>query len=123
MQQEAARKLGFSVIQTMMVAQKLYEAGKISYMRTDSVNLSDEARSGAENQIKSAFGKEFHQPRVFKTKSSGAQEAHEAIRPTDFSVMDPRRHDPGRAHTTKIPPAHQYRLNEKAHHSFTNATT
>ena len=90
LQQEAARKLGFSVIQTMMVAQKLYEAGKISYMRTDSVNLSDEARSGAENQIKSAFGKEFHQPRVFKTKSSGAQEAHEAIRPTDFSVMDPR---------------------------------
>ena len=90
LQQEAARKLGFSVIQTMMVAQKLYEAGKISYMRTDSVNLSDEARSGAERQIKSAFGKEFHQPRAFKTKSSGAQEAHEAIRPTDFSVTDPR---------------------------------
>jgi DNA topoisomerase-1 len=89
LQQEAARKLGFSVIQTMMVAQKLYEAGKISYMRTDSVNLSDEARSGAERQIKSAFGKEFHQPRAFKTKSSGAQEAHEAIRPTDFSVTDP----------------------------------
>ncbi|HEU5145999.1 MAG TPA: type I DNA topoisomerase, partial [Chryseosolibacter sp.] len=89
LQQEAARKLGFSVIQTMMVAQKLYEAGKISYMRTDSVNLSDEARSGAENQINRAFGKEFHQMRVFKTKSSGAQEAHEAIRPTDFSVMDP----------------------------------
>ena len=90
LQQEAARKLGFSVIQTMMVAQKLYEAGKISYMRTDSVNLSDEARQGAEQQIRTAFGKEFHQPRVFKTKSSGAQEAHEAIRPTDFSVMDPR---------------------------------
>ncbi|MGC1243296.1 MAG: type I DNA topoisomerase [Chryseosolibacter sp.] len=89
LQQEAARKLGFSVIQTMMVAQKLYEAGKISYMRTDSVNLSDEARQGAENQIKRAFGKEFHQLRAFKTKSSGAQEAHEAIRPTDFSVMDP----------------------------------
>ena len=89
LQQEAARKLGFSVIQTMMVAQKLYEAGKISYMRTDSVNLSDEARQGAESQIKRAFGKEFHQPRAFKTKSSGAQEAHEAIRPTDFSVMDP----------------------------------
>src|SRR5688572_15086963 len=89
LQQEAARKLGFSVIQTMMVAQKLYEAGKISYMRTDSVNLSDEARNGAANQVTSAFGKEFHQPRQFKTKSSGAQEAHEAIRPTDFSVMDP----------------------------------
>lgn len=89
LQQEAARKLGFSVIQTMMVAQKLYEAGKISYMRTDSVNLSDEARQGAANQISSAFGKEYHQPRQFKTKSSGAQEAHEAIRPTDFSVNDP----------------------------------
>jgi DNA topoisomerase-1 len=89
LQQEASRKLGFSVIQTMMVAQKLYEAGKISYMRTDSVNLSDEARAGATRQIQSAYGKEFVQPRQFKTKSSSAQEAHEAIRPTDFSVMDP----------------------------------
>jgi DNA topoisomerase I len=89
LQQEAARKLGFSVIQTMTVAQKLYEAGKISYMRTDSVNLSDEARSGAINQITGAFGKEFVQTRQFKTKSSSAQEAHEAIRPTDFSLMDP----------------------------------
>ncbi|MDQ2657296.1 MAG: type I DNA topoisomerase [Bacteroidota bacterium] len=89
LQQEAARKLGFSVIQTMMVAQKLYEAGKISYMRTDSLNLSDEAREGAQRQISRAFGKEFHQSRVFKTKTSGAQEAHEAIRPTDFSVTDP----------------------------------
>jgi len=88
LQQEAARKLGFSVIQTMAVAQKLYEAGKISYMRTDSVNLSDEARQGASNQIKSAFGKEYLYPRQFKTKSSGAQEAHEAIRPTDFSVTE-----------------------------------
>lgn len=89
LQQEAARKLGFSVIQTMMVAQKLYEAGKISYMRTDSVNLSDEARQGAQRQINSAFGQQYHQPRQFKTKSSSAQEAHEAIRPTDFSVSDP----------------------------------
>src|SRR5688572_16658614 len=89
LQQEAARKLGFSVIQTMMVAQKLYEAGKISYMRTDSVNLSDEARMGAKNQIHAAFGADYFQPRQFKTKSSSAQEAHEAIRPTDFSVMDP----------------------------------
>jgi DNA topoisomerase I len=89
LQQEAARKLGFSVIQTMTVAQKLYEAGKISYMRTDSVNLSDEARQGAQRQIQTAFGKEYHQPRQFKTKSSSAQEAHEAIRPTDFSLMDP----------------------------------
>ena len=89
LQQEAARKLGFSVIQTMAVAQKLYESGKISYMRTDSVNLSDEARQGAARQIESAFGKEFFQSRHYKTKSSSAQEAHEAIRPTDFSVMDP----------------------------------
>jgi DNA topoisomerase I len=89
MQQEAANKLGFSVIQTMMVAQKLYEAGKISYMRTDSVNLSDEARQGAQKQIQSAFGKDYYQPRQYKTKSASAQEAHEAIRPTDFSVMDP----------------------------------
>jgi DNA topoisomerase-1 len=88
LQQEAARKLGFSVIQTMMVAQKLYEAGKISYMRTDSLNLSDEARQGAQRQITSAFGPEFHQPRHFKNKSNSAQEAHEAIRPTDFSVME-----------------------------------
>jgi DNA topoisomerase I len=89
LQQEASRKLGFSVIQTMLVAQRLYEAGKISYMRTDSVNLSDEARSGAMRQIESAYGKQYVQPRQFKTKSSSAQEAHEAIRPTDFSVMDP----------------------------------
>lgn len=89
LQQEAARKLGFSVTQTMVVAQKLYEAGKISYMRTDSVNLSDEARQGAQRQINSEFGERYHQPRQFKTKSSSAQEAHEAIRPTDFSVLDP----------------------------------
>jgi DNA topoisomerase I len=89
LQQEAARKLGFSVIQTMMVAQKLYEAGKISYMRTDSVNLSDEARNGAMNQINASYGQAFFQPRQYKTKSASAQEAHEAIRPTDFSVTDP----------------------------------
>jgi DNA topoisomerase-1 len=89
LQQEAARKLGFSVSQTMVVAQKLYEAGKISYMRTDSVNLSGEAQQGAKQQISSAYGNEFVQLRQYKTKSSGAQEAHEAIRPTDFSVLDP----------------------------------
>ncbi len=89
LQQEAGRKLSFSVSQTMMVAQKLYEAGKISYMRTDSVNLSDEAVQGAIRQIQSAYGKEFIFTRKFKTKSASAQEAHEAIRPTDFSVMDP----------------------------------
>jgi len=89
LQQEAGRKLSFSVSQTMMVAQKLYEAGKISYMRTDSVNLSDEAVNGAVNQIQKAYGKEFVQTRRFKTKSASAQEAHEAIRPTDFSVLNP----------------------------------
>ncbi|MEQ9414486.1 MAG: type I DNA topoisomerase, partial [Cyclobacteriaceae bacterium] len=90
LQQEAGRKLSFSVIQTMVVAQKLYEAGKISYMRTDSLNLSDDAIKSATAQIGSAFGKEFIKTRKFKTKSSGAQEAHEAIRPTDFSVIDPK---------------------------------
>ncbi len=87
LQQEAGRKLGFSVSQTMVVAQKLYEAGKISYMRTDSLNLSNEAVEGATRQIESAFGKEFIHTRKYKTKTSGAQEAHEAIRPTDFSLM------------------------------------
>ena len=89
LQQEASRKLSFSVTQTMVVAQKLYEAGKISYMRTDSVNLSDEAQQGAKKQIQDAYGNEFVNLRQYKTKSSGAQEAHEAIRPTDFSVLNP----------------------------------
>ena len=88
LQQEASRKLGFSVSQTMSVAQKLYESGKISYMRTDSVNLSKEALSGAFNAITSEYGKEYHKQRSYKTKSSGAQEAHEAIRPTNFMVRD-----------------------------------
>jgi DNA topoisomerase-1 len=88
LQQEAGRKLGFSVSQTMLVAQKLYEGGKISYMRTDSVNLSTEAVEGATRQIESAFGKQYVFNRQFKTKTSGAQEAHEAIRPTDFSVLE-----------------------------------
>lgn len=89
MQQEAGRKLGFSVSQTMLVAQKLYESGYISYMRTDSVNLSSEAVDGAVKQIGSAYGKEFIHTRTYKSKSDNAQEAHEAIRPTDFSLMDP----------------------------------
>lgn len=84
LQQEASRKLGFSVSRTMSVAQKLYEAGKITYMRTDSVNLSDTALAAAESEILSAYGKEYHQLRNYKTKSAGAQEAHEAIRPTYF---------------------------------------
>ena len=87
LQQEASRKLGYSVAQTMSVAQKLYEAGKISYMRTDSVNLSQEAQAGAQAAITAAYGAEYHQQRNFKTKSASAQEAHEAIRPTDFSAV------------------------------------
>ena len=88
LQQEASRKMGFSVAQTMTLAQKLYEAGKISYMRTDSLNLSQEAINGATNEITKSFGKEFVHQRVFKTKSASAQEAHEAIRPTDFGRQE-----------------------------------
>lgn len=82
LQQEASRKLGFSVSRTMSVAQRLYENGKITYMRTDSVNLSDQARIDAANYIKQTFGNEYAFERKYKTKSAGAQEAHEAIRPT-----------------------------------------
>ncbi|MBR9914857.1 MAG: type I DNA topoisomerase [Algicola sp.] len=84
LQQEASRKLGFSVSRTMSNAQRLYEAGLITYMRTDSVNLSDEARNGAQAEIEAAYGADFSKPRNYKGKSKGAQEAHEAIRPTDF---------------------------------------
>lgn len=87
LQQEASRKLYFSVAQTMTLAQKLYEAGKISYMRTDSTTLSEEAIHKATTEIESAFGKQYVQVRKYKTKSESAQEAHEAIRPTDFSVQ------------------------------------
>ena len=82
LQQEAARKLGFTVAQTMSVAQKLYEAGKITYMRTDSVNLSDYAVAGSKDAITNIMGEEYVKLRHFETKSKGAQEAHEAIRPT-----------------------------------------
>ena len=85
LQQEASRKLGFSVNQTMAVAQRLYEAGKITYMRTDSVNLSNAAMGAAANVIKSSYGEKYHKTRKYATKSKGAQEAHEAIRP---SYMD-----------------------------------
>ncbi|MDH5826144.1 type I DNA topoisomerase [Sphingobacterium faecium] len=85
LQQEASRKLGFSVARTMQVAQRLYEAGRITYMRTDSVNLSDTAIEAAEKEIRSAYGDRYHKLRKYKTKTSGAQEAHEAIRPTYFS--------------------------------------
>lgn len=84
LQQEASRKLGFSVAQTMTVAQKLYESGYISYMRTDSVTLSQEAITAASNEISNAYGQNYLKTRVYKTKSQGAQEAHEAIRPTNF---------------------------------------
>jgi len=86
LQQEASRKLGFSVSRTMQVAQKLYESGKITYMRTDSVNLSDTALNAAAAEINSAYGEKYHQLRKYKTKAAGAQEAHEAIRPTYFDA-------------------------------------
>ena len=86
LQQEASRKLYFSVSKTMNMAQRLYEAGLITYMRTDSVNLSVEARNSASKEINSTFGKSYSSPRNFKGKSKGAQEAHEAIRPTNFAV-------------------------------------
>lgn len=82
LQQEAARKLGFSVSQTMSVAQKLYESGKITYMRTDSVNLSSLAINTSRAEIETVYGKEYSKTRQFSTKAKGAQEAHEAIRPT-----------------------------------------
>ena len=86
MQQEASRKLGFSVSQTMMVAQRLYESGKITYMRTDSVNLSSLAIGTAKQEIISMAGEKYVKIRKFNTKSKGAQEAHEAIRPTYIST-------------------------------------
>lgn len=85
LQQEASRKLGFTVGQTMSVAQKLYESGKITYMRTDSVNLSGDAVKSASNYIESTFGADYSKSRSYSTKSKGAQEAHEAIRPTNLA--------------------------------------
>lgn len=85
LQQEAARKLGYSVAQTMRLAQSLYEAGKITYMRTDSVNLSNTAIEGAKQEIQSAYGDDYVNPRKYSTKTANAQEAHEAIRPTYFN--------------------------------------
>ncbi|MCF6359686.1 MAG: type I DNA topoisomerase [Cyclobacteriaceae bacterium] len=86
LQQEASRKLGYSVSQTMTLAQKLYESGKITYMRTDSVNLSQDAVKAASKEISSAYGNDYVQNRTYKNKSAGAQEAHEAIRPTNFGL-------------------------------------
>lgn len=86
LQQEASLKLGFSVSRTMRVAQSLYEAGLITYMRTDSVNLSETAMEAAKSTIIQDYGKEYSNPKKYKSKSAGAQEAHEAIRPSDFGV-------------------------------------
>ncbi len=89
LQQEASRKLYFSVSRTMQVAQRLYEAGLITYMRTDSVNLSNEALSAAKEAIVQSYGEEYSQVRNFTGKTKGAQEAHEAIRPTDMKLQSP----------------------------------
>jgi len=85
LQQEASRKLYFPVAKTMMIAQRLYEAGLITYMRTDSVNLSDDAKNDAQQEITSSYGEAYSKPRNFSNKTKGAQEAHEAIRPTNMS--------------------------------------
>src|SRR6202163_2757136 len=84
LQQEASRKLGYGVSRTMLLAQKLYESGKITYMRTDSLNLSDQATEAVSQQIGSQYGKKYIQTRKFKNKNESAQEAHEAIRPTEM---------------------------------------
>lgn len=86
LQQEASRKLGYSVARTMQVAQRLYEEGYITYMRTDSLNLSNEAVNSTQAEIINNFGAKYSKPRVYKSKAKGAQEAHEAIRPTNISV-------------------------------------
>ena len=86
LQQEASRKIGFSPSLTMSTAQRLYEAGHITYMRTDSVNLSDEALENSKSVIESNYGNDYFKRRVYKTKSNSAQEAHEAIRPTNFTL-------------------------------------
>ena len=88
LQQEAARKLGFTVSQTMMVAQRLYESGRITYMRTDSVNLSNLCLGASKEEIVKLYGKDYSKTRQFHTSSKGAQEAHEAIRPTYMDVTE-----------------------------------
>ncbi len=95
LQQEASRKLYFSVSQTMTLAQRLYEAGKITYMRTDSVTLSETAINAVKEEIISSYGSEFANPRQFVTKSKSAQEAHEAIRPTYFDKKSINSDDDG----------------------------
>ena len=92
LQQEASRKLGYSVSKTMLIAQRLYESGKITYMRTDSVNLSNTAKEQIKNEILKNYGEKYLQMRNYKTKNESAQEAHEAIRPTE--MQESRIHDP-----------------------------
>jgi DNA topoisomerase-1 len=87
LQQEASRKLGYSVSRTMLLAQKLYESGKITYMRTDSLNLSETATEAVTGQIRSQYGTKYVQARKFKNKNESAQEAHEAIRPTEMNTL------------------------------------
>ncbi len=82
LQQEASRKLGYGVSKTMLLAQKLYESGKITYMRTDSINLSDTAMADIRKEVENSYGQDYYQPRKYKNKNESAQEAHEAIRPT-----------------------------------------
>ena len=89
LQQEASRRLGYSVRQTMTLAQRLYESGHITYMRTDSTTLSATAINAAANYIEKTYGAKYQQTRQYKTKNASAQEAHEAIRPTDFSKLSP----------------------------------
>lgn len=96
LQQEASRKLGYGVSRTMLLAQKLYESGKITYMRTDSVNLSQTARTQIQNAIIKNFGDKYHKERYYKNKNESAQEAHEAIRPTDMDVENIHDHDTAR---------------------------
>ncbi|HET6622561.1 MAG TPA: DNA topoisomerase, partial [Candidatus Saccharimonadales bacterium] len=88
LQQEASNRLGYSPRQTMQLAQRLYESGHITYMRTDSLNLSKQSLAQAASYIEKNFGKDYHQFRTFKAKTSGAQEAHEAIRPTDIAKLE-----------------------------------
>ena len=87
LQQEASRKLGYGVSRTMLIAQKLYESGYISYMRTDSVNISETAMEGIRRQVEGSYGKKYFQQRKFKNKNESAQEAHEAIRPTEMDRL------------------------------------
>lgn len=93
LQQEASRKLGYSVSRTMQIAQRLYESGMITYMRTDAVNLSEQALNNICEEIQNNFGKNYHQKRIFKNKNENAQEAHEAIRPTNMADKKTENHE------------------------------